>query len=94
MLVRYIILCLQGTVSFTFIVLAFQVSFEEAVSYTHLFFSLSHMHYVGRSFRLLNPSYVRPCTFGAFFWQKISPCGNFLPETEGKTRSPAGTDEL
>ena len=27
--VRYIILCLQGTVSFTFIVLAFQVSFEE-----------------------------------------------------------------
>ncbi len=29
MLVRYIILCLQGTVSFTFIVLAFQVSFEE-----------------------------------------------------------------
>ena len=31
------------------------------------FFSLSHMHYVGRSFRLLNPSYVRPCAFGAFF---------------------------
>jgi len=29
MLVRYIILCLQGTVSFTFIVLAFQMSFEE-----------------------------------------------------------------
>ncbi len=29
LLVRYIILCLQGTVSFTFIVLAFQVSFEE-----------------------------------------------------------------
>ena len=27
--VRLIILCLQGTVSFTFIVLAFQVSFEE-----------------------------------------------------------------
>ncbi|MFQ8830068.1 MAG: hypothetical protein ACLR80_10965 [Parabacteroides merdae] len=58
------------------------------------FFSLSHMHYVGRSFRLLNPSYVRPCAFGAFFRQKISPYGNFLPETEGKTRSPAGTDEL
>ena len=31
------------------------------------FFSLSHMHYVGRSFRLLNPFYVRPCAFGAFF---------------------------
>ena len=30
------------------------------------FFSLSHMHYVGRSFRLLNPFYVRPCAFGAF----------------------------
>lgn len=58
------------------------------------FFSLSHMHYVGRSFRLLNPSYVCPCAFGAFFRQKISPYGNFLPETEGKTRSPAGTDEL
>ena len=31
------------------------------------FFSLSHMHYVGRSFRLLNPPHVRPCAFGAFF---------------------------
>ena len=38
------------------------------------------------------PSVTR--AFGAFFRQKISPYGNFLPETEGKTRSPAGTDEL
>ncbi len=35
-------------------------------------FSLSHMHYVGRSFRLLNPSYVRPCALSVFR-QKISP---------------------
>ncbi len=28
---------------------------------------LLHMHYVGRSFRLLNPLYVRSCVFGAFF---------------------------
>ena len=55
---------------------------------------LLHMHYVGRSFRLLNPLYVRSCVFGAFFRQKISPYGNFLPETEGKTRRPAGTGEL
>ena len=57
-------------------------------------FILLHMHYVGRSFRLLNPLYVRSCVFGAFFRQKISPYGNFLPETEGKTRRPAGTGEL
>lgn len=32
--------------------------------------------------------------FGAFFRQKISPYGNFLPETGGKTRRSAGTAEL
>lgn len=57
-------------------------------------FVLLHMHYVGRSFRLLNPLHVRSCVFGAFFRQKISPYGNFLPETERKTRRLAGTDEL
>ena len=55
---------------------------------------LLHMHYVGRSFRLLNLLHVRSCVFGAFFRQKISPYGNFLPETERKTRRLAGTDEL
>ena len=55
---------------------------------------LLHMHYVGRSFRLLNLLHVRSCVFGAFFRQKISPYGNFLPETEGKTRRSAGTAEL
>ena len=54
------------------------------------FFSLSHMHYVGRSFRLLNPSYVRPCAFGAFFRQKISPYGNFCRKPEGKRGVPQG----
>ena len=34
------------------------------------FFSLSHMHYVGRSFRLLNPSYVS-LRFRSVFRQKI-----------------------
>ena len=58
------------------------------------FFSLSHMHYVGRSFRLLNPSYVRPCGTPRFpfgFRQKISVRRNFLPE---KRSESAGTDEL
>ena len=38
------------------------------------------------------PSVTR--AFGAFFRQKISPYGNFLPETGGKTRRSAGTAEL
>ena len=51
------------------------------------FFSLSHMHYVGRSFRLLNPLTSVPALSGVFR-QKISPYGNFLPETEGKRGVP------
>ena len=36
----------------------------------------------------------RTCAFGAFCRQNISPYGNFLPETGGKTRRSAGTAEL
>lgn len=52
-------------------------------------------HALRRSQFSPSESLLRPSLrFRSVFRQKISPYGNFLPETEGKTRSPAGTDEL
>ena len=50
------------------------------------FFSLSHMHYVGRSFRLLNPPPRSVPALSGVFPVKISPCGNFCRKPE-KRRS-------
>ena len=54
------------------------------------FFSLSHMHYVGRSFRLLNPSYVRPCVFPSVSGRKIRRTEIFCRKPEGKRADPRG----
>lgn len=48
------------------------------------------MHYVGRSFRLLNPPHVRPCAFGAFSGRKFHHAEIFYRKPEGKRGVPQG----